>query len=158
MPASRPGEIILGDHKRNSHGHLIIRGNRMWIPYPPVATELINLANELGWGVDDGLPVRRLLDNTIYVRILIGRERGPNALYGPDADKHISPGTQFHLTWRLNGDTWETGTGYVKVGIHPRFRDNEWRKSTADFARRVITGYPVKTPSDYADEGEHKAC
>lgn len=150
MPPTRPGDFILGDHKRTPDGKLVIRGSRLWVPYPPTATDLVTLAHEYGWGTDDGLPVRHTLNGDVFVRILVGRERGDNALFTGT----ISPGTQFHLGWRLNLDTWEVRQGYVKVGTYPGFRFNEWRETTAEFARKVIAGNPVTLPSPYADEKE----
>jgi hypothetical protein len=148
MPPTRPGEIVLGDHRTTPAGKLEIKAERKWIPYPRQATELIDMAHAHGWGTDNGLPVRHTTDGTIYIRILVGRERGHNALTGTE-----SMAAQFHLTWVLNHETWETGPGYVKVGI----KKNAWRGANSADARKMIAGNPVTLPSVYADEKE-MAC
>ena len=145
VPATRPGEIVLGDHRVTQDGNVEIKASRKWIPYPEDAQELIDLANAYGWGVDQGLPTRHTHDGEIYVRVLIGRERGPNPLNGK-----ASNGVQFHLTWRLRDHAWFTSEGYANVGNRAW---SSWRTVRSyDYVRNTITNNPVKLPQ------EEKAC
>ena len=150
MPGVRPGEIVFGDSRRNAEGRLEIKASRKWIPYPQEAAELIDMAIAHGWGTDDGLPVRHTMQGEIFIRILIGRERGTNALTGK-----VVNGLQFHLTWRLRDHEWVSSEGYVNVGT-PSW--SSWRRTRPEFARKAIAGNPLEFPSAYADEGEYRAC
>jgi len=132
MPATRPGEIVIGDHRVNHDGILEIRASRKWIPYPEDARQLICLALNNGWGVDDGLPTRHTKDGEVYIRVLIGRERGPK-----------SSAFQFHLTWRLRDHQWYTTEGYVNVGTHDW---SAWRTiRSRDYVTSTIMNNPVNT-------------
>lgn len=138
MPPMRPGEIVLGDHRETADGKLEIRASRKWIPYPEEAIEFIDLAKANGWGVDNGLPTRHNLEGEIYIRVLIGRERGPNARTGG-----TSTAVQFHLTWRLRDHQWFTTEGYVNVGDRAW---SVWRTiRSRDYVRQTIANNPVKT-------------
>jgi hypothetical protein len=145
MPATRPGEIVLGDHRETADGKLEIKASRKWIPYPQDATEFIDLARANGWGVDNGLPTRHNLEGEVYIRLLIGRERGPNVLTGG-----TSNAVQFHLTWRLRDHQWFTTEGYVNVGNHEW---SSWRTiRSREYVRQTITNNPVSLPE------EREAC
>lgn len=140
-------------------GKVEIKGNRRWVPYPPQAASIIALALENGWGVDDGIingHVRSYAsaadkDVTVFVRILIGRERGINAM---DPQGEIVQGQQFHMTWVLRLDTWETSTCYVKVGT----KKSAWRAVTPAEARRAIAGNPVTLPSPFIQDEKEMTC
>jgi hypothetical protein len=136
MPAMRPGEIVLGDHRLTADGNLEVKASRKWVPYPEDAIDLIALARDNGWGVDNGLPTRHTHDGEVYIRLLIGRERGLNPLTGK-----ASNGVQFHLTWRLRDHTWYTTEGYVNVGNRAW---SAWRTiRSREYVRQTITNNPV---------------
>lgn len=136
MPATKPGEIILGDHRVTADSKTEIKASRKWIPYPEEAAELIELALANGWGVDNGLPSRHTQTGEVFIRLLIGRERGPNPLTGK-----TSNGVQFHLTWRLRDHEWYTSEGYVNVGDR---KWSAWRTiRLREYVRQTITNNPV---------------
>ncbi len=113
------------------------------IPYPETATELVRLAMENGWGFDDGLPAKVSEDGTPYVRLLIGRERGKNALTEDE-----SPGIQFHISWWMNSGArkaWTLGQIYMKTSEHEGWQTIK----TVLKVRATISGHPVKMPDVY---------
>lgn len=127
--------------------------HRRWIPYPETAVELIGLALANGWGVDDGLPCRARFSGEIYVRILLGRAYGVNAL---NPDGPYSLGTQFHIVWSLMSRRWEMESVYVKTGR----TTGSWRDvDDMAFVRKTIAGNPVLTYTDFhMDEMENRPC
>lgn len=119
-----PGEVQIVE------GTATISNGKLWLPYPETAHALIKLAQEHGWGFDDGLPGEGLCrmdsENVPFIRILLGRELGENG-YDPQG---VSPGIQFHLIWRMphpvrdsRKRSWIRGDMFVKTTIQP-----EWRK------------------------------
>ncbi len=139
MPATKPGQIILGDHRETSDGGYEIKASRKWIPYPEDAQALIDLARANGWGTNNGLPARHTEQGEVFIRILIGRERGPNPLTGK-----TSNGVQFHLMWRLRDHAWYTSEGYINVGNRAW---SAWRTvRSRDYVRDTITKNPVTLP------------
>ena len=136
MPASAPGQIILGDHRETADGNVEIKASRKWIPFPQEAQELIDLAQANGWGVDKGLPSRHTKMGEVFIRLLIGRERGPNPLTGKKSN-----GVQFHLTWRLRDHEWYTSEGYVNMGNRAW---SSWRTvRSREYIRETIANNPV---------------
>jgi len=132
---------------------MVFSDSRRWVPYPELATELIGVALANGWGADDGLPVRTWFEGGIYLRILLGREYGTNALH-PEGPPSL--GTQFHIVWSLMSRRWELESMYVKTG---RTRGS-WSEVDSVFrVRSTITNNPVHIFSDFhLDEMEHRAC
>jgi hypothetical protein len=117
-----------------------------WINYPASASKLIQMAYDHGWGVDDGLPPRFLHDGTAYIRVVLGRDPGPNA---GDAAGYRSEGYQFRAVWYLHDMTRRWAAG----GIQYRSTAFEGWK-TCDYiahVRRFIAQNPIKVPTEYAE-------
>lgn len=116
------------------------------VPYPESAARLINLAIENGWGFDDGLPARTSGDGTPYVRVLIGREPGQNAL-----THDASPGVQFHAVWHLTSGKdkrWVKPCVYVRTSLSDGWSAVE----TVGMVRSTIASNPVKLPDVFVSE------
>jgi uncharacterized protein YbaR (Trm112 family) len=123
-------------------GTAMISNGEKWLPYPSTAHELICEAQKLGWGFDDGIPVRLRPETlTPYVRILIGREAGENA----ETPDEMSPGIQFHITWNApekgadSRASWKLGEIYVRTSEKP-----EWETVTSmKTVRATMASHPV---------------
>jgi hypothetical protein len=124
---------------RTVHGQTeIYVGN--WIPYPQQASDLVALAYDHGWAVDDGLPDLKLKDDGYpFIRVLIARPAGVMARSLVLA----SPAYQFHITWNASSTEWKLGTIYVKS-------DQEaWKDTTFRDVRTKIVKFAVKLPRLY---------
>lgn len=129
-------------------GVTFIFSGEIWLPYPETAHELTQLAQMHGWGFDDGLPPRKEGDGTVYIRILLGREAGENA-HGD-----MSPGIQYHITWRMPSPlrpqergkkSWALGSIYMKTS-----EISTWQLSrSVKGVRGTIEREPVVLPSGY---------
>jgi hypothetical protein len=122
-------------------GVATISNGEKWLPYPSTAHELICEAQKLGWGFDDGIPVRLDHKGTPFVRVLIGREAGETA----DEVGVVSPGIQFHITWNApekgadSRASWKLGEIYVKTSEKP-----EWETvSSMKTVRATMATHPV---------------
>jgi hypothetical protein len=128
-------------------GVATISNGERWFPYPSTAHDLITEAQKLGWGFDDGIPVRLDHKGTPFVRILIGREAGENA----DRPDEPSPGIQFHITWNApvkgadSRASWKLGEIYVKTSEKP-----EWEAvPSMKTVRATMASHPVVLESRY---------
>lgn len=128
-------------------GVTYIYSGNVWLPYPDSASELISMATDHGWGFDDGLPPRTDVFGHVFVRILIGREAGENAL-----TQDAAPGVQFHITWRAphpitepDRERWSLGGIYMKTSD-----TSGWAqlRSLKDVRSRIASE-PVKVPTGY---------
>lgn len=129
-------------------GVVTISNGRIWLPYPETAHDLIKMAQEHGWGFDDGLPVRQYQEGTPFVRILIGRGSGENALI-PD---EIVPGTQFHITWRMPNKFTETSKrSWILCEVYRKTTETETWESIKSLkaVRAAMSGQPVMIPNGY---------
>lgn len=131
-------------------GTVMISNGERWLPYPETAKQLIELATDYGWGFEDGLPAGRTqcrmdTNKVPYIRLLIGRNPGHNAVFGSP-----SPGAQFHITWRAPNPetqprkaTWILGSVYAKTSIVPM-----WQKvPSIKEVKEMIRQEPVIVPS-----------
>lgn len=128
------------------NGVAMISNGEKELRYPDTAADLIILAMENGWGFDSGLPAKISQDDMPYVRILIGREPGWNAL-----TEGVSPGIQFHISWRMYPGPrkgWSLGQIYVKTSECEGWQVLSMIKNV----RALISGHPVKMPDVYVSE------
>lgn len=130
-------------------GIVMISNGKMWLPYPETAHDLIQTAQDHGWGFDDGIPVRVDPDGVPYVRILIGRESGENA-HEPGT---VVQGQQFHIMWRMPNPktdprkrSWTLAEIYVKTSK----TGGTWeRVPSLKTVRAAVSGQPVQVPNGY---------
>jgi len=145
-----PGDVrIIGETAMISNGVL-------WLPYPEGARSLIEMAQDHGWGHDDGMPRTgrrcRLYGGTVpYIRVLIGRNPGINAVYGSPA-----LGCRFHITWRMSSPesererlTWLLGKMYVKTSLVTTESGQAMWQAVPSIKtiREMIAREPVRVPS-----------
>lgn len=137
----KPGDVTI------VNGVTYVFSGRNWMPYPSAAVDLISEATAHGWGFDDGLPPRIDNEGCVFVRILLGRERGPNAhrLTEPFA----SPGIQFHITWRAPHPVNESKrSSWIMGPIYRKTTDNDWHQVRfLKSVRSDIVTEPVILPS-----------
>lgn len=121
-------KAVTGD-MRYPAGKAQIYSGIQWLDYPKGAAELIELAYASGWGVDDGLPAGVREDGTVFIRVLIGRESGPD-----------SDAFQFHVTWQCVSHVWTVATVYLKRGSTGRWEG----KTPLGDVRKTVSRYPVE--------------
>lgn len=114
---------------------------KKWVSYPQQASDLISLAYEHGWGVDDGLPNLKIReDGYPFIRVLIARPAGRMARSLDVA----SPAYQFHLTWDATNDGWKLGTIYVKQDQQP------WKSTGIRDVQGKVAKFALRLPRVYA--------
>lgn len=129
-------------------GVTFVYSGSIWLQYPETANELIQMAQNHGWGFDDGLPPRVDSEGCAFIRLLIGREPGENALTPGEE----TPGVQFHVTWRMphpitepHRTRWILGGIYVKTSETTGWNQIRSIKSV----RSHIANEPVQVPNGY---------
>lgn len=123
---------------RSVDGQIQFFSGSKWVNYPKKASDLIYLAHQQGWGVNDGIPdIGDCLkqDNETgkpFLRILVGRKRD---------EKHGA--CQYHVTWDSTPSSWELATIYV-------IRDDgkSWRqvKMLREVRAEIINAPVVRVP------------